>query len=219
MVQQVVALIEDDQPHAGVFERDKGRLRGGVQHEQSVPVGDQIVADLLAIERATLVEHVLVAVAKVENPGPCLFLVLGLGLVDEVVHPEFHGFRIESFVAGLRHRDRLVGQRRQDARFFPDGAELRLPAVEFEQFLGPCDPLGLNGRVRAKDQRGFAHQVGPHVEAEHGLSRAWRCDHKQATLALVQLPLDDGGRSNLRRTQGSAEADGAEVVRLAAHGP
>ena len=77
MVQQVMALVEDDEPHTRVLERGKGRLRGGVKHEQSVAVGDQIVADLLSIEGATLVEHLIVAVAQVEDPRPGLFLVLG----------------------------------------------------------------------------------------------------------------------------------------------
>ena len=105
-----MALVEDDEPHTRLFERGKGRLRRRMQHEEGVSVGDQVVADLLSIERATLVEHLIVAVAEVEDPRPGLLLVLGFGLVDEVVHPELHGFRVEPFVAGLRHRDRLVGQ-------------------------------------------------------------------------------------------------------------
>ena len=77
MVQQVVALVEDNQPHTRLFERGKGRLRRRMQHEEGVAVGDQVVPDLLSIERATLVEHLIVAVAQVEDPRPGLFLVLG----------------------------------------------------------------------------------------------------------------------------------------------
>ena len=217
MVQQVVALVEDDEPHTRLFERGKGRLRRRMQHEEGVAVGDQVVADLLSIERATLVEHLIVAVAQVEDPRPGLLLVLGLGLVDEVVHPELHGFRVEPLVARLRHRDRLIGQRRQDARFLPGRAQFRFPTVEFEQLLGASHPLGLDGRVRTEDQSRLPHQIGPDVETEHGLSRAWRSHHEQAALAIVQFLFDDGGGSDLRRTQGSAKADGAKVVRPACH--